>query len=142
LKEKSRKAQLATTKPALKQGGLFGFYEAPHALLPKRTRFRSTAQQFRETFGAASILTCKLGLWWDIVQNKEFQKLLLDRLENLEALLNLQIEHMERMREERNNAKVRCRHAEERCKELEDTLASISATISSPLHHCVPTKFR
>jgi hypothetical protein len=39
------------------------------------------------------------------VQNKEFQKLLLDRLENLEALLKLQIEHMERMREERNNAR-------------------------------------
>ena len=76
------------------------------------------------------------------MQSKEFQKLLLDRLENLEALLNLRIEHMERMRDERNHAKIRCRHAEERCKELEDTLASITATTSSPQHHSVPTRTR
>ena len=60
------------------------------------------------------------------MQSKEFQKLLLDRLENLEALLNLQIEHMERMRQERSRAVTRCHHAEERCKELEVTLASIT----------------
>lgn len=76
------------------------------------------------------------------MESKEFQKLLLDRLENLEALLNLQIEHMERMREEPNRVKAQCHHAEERCKELEAALARVAGTTRYPLLHCVPDKSR
>ena len=76
------------------------------------------------------------------MESKEFQKLLLDRLENLEALLNLQIEHMERMREERNRVKARCHYVEERCKKLEATLSNLTGTTAFPLHHWVPAKSR